>query len=178
VVISGRLFELRKSVINPSIPFLLLGVTVLVRGRDIVVPMRSARGGENDAIGTEGVEGPAVAIAWMGGGPASSARSTLLVLKGRCDAGDSEKPALPLSEEKRKDVFRGARGLETEGDGIGMGFVFRLRVLTREARGVEGREDSSSSSIERRLKERIPCFGAGVVVYSSGLDPRMVLMED
>ena len=98
-------------------------------------------------------------MAWMGGGPASE-RSTLLVLKGRCDARDTEKPALS-SEEKGKDVFRGARGLGPEGGGTGMGSVFRLRVLTR---GVEGGEDSSPSLIGERLKKRIPCFGVGVVV--------------
>lgn len=53
MLISGRLFELRKSVINPSIPFLLLAVTVPLRERD-AVPMRSTGGGENDVTATEG----------------------------------------------------------------------------------------------------------------------------
>jgi len=41
---------------NSSTPFLLLGVMVLVQGCNIVVPMQSAGGGENNVIGTEGVE--------------------------------------------------------------------------------------------------------------------------
>jgi len=83
-----------------------------------------------------------------------------MVLKGRSDVRDTEMPALSVSEEKRKAVFWGASGQGTEGDGVGS--VFRLRVLTRGARGVEGGEDSSSL-IEGGLKKRIPCFGVVVV---------------
>ena len=53
MLISGRLFELRKSVIKPSIPFLPLAVTVPLRERG-TVPMRSTGGGENDVTATEG----------------------------------------------------------------------------------------------------------------------------
>lgn len=53
MLISGRLFELRKSVINPSMPFLPLAVTVPLRER-AAVPMRSIGGGENDVTLTEG----------------------------------------------------------------------------------------------------------------------------
>lgn len=90
---------------------------------------------------------------------------------------DTGKLASSLSEERRKDVFWGA---SRQGPGVedGMGSVSRVRVLTREARGVEDGEDPSSSLIEGGLKIRIPCFGVGVVEWSSGLDPRMVLIED
>ena len=157
VVISGHL--LIKSVINSSTPFLLLGVMVLVWGRDIVVPMRSVGGGENNVIRTEGVEGPVVTIAWMGGGSGL----TLLILKGRGDMRDTERPASSLPEERREDVFQGVGG---QGPEVGDGMISAsgLRVLTREAHGVEGRKDSSSSSIEGVLKKHIPCSSVGVVV--------------
>jgi hypothetical protein len=119
-------------------------------------------GGENDVIGTEGVEGPVVTIAWMRGRPGSTG-STPLVLKGRGDVRDSERPALSPSEENRIDVLEGTsgKGLEV---GDGMRSVSRPKVLTREARGVEGGEVSSSSLTEEGLKKRIPWSGMGVVV--------------
>jgi hypothetical protein len=45
--------ELRRSVINPSMPFFPLVVTVPLRER-AVVPMRSTRGRENDVTLTQG----------------------------------------------------------------------------------------------------------------------------
>jgi len=95
----------------------------------------------------------------MGGGSGS----TLLILKGHSDTRDTERPASSLSEEKREDVFRGVGG---QGPEVGDGIISAsgLKVLTREACGVEGGEDSSSSSIEGVLKKHIPCSGVGVVV--------------
>ena len=52
MLISGRLFELRKSDMKPSIPFLPLAVTVPLRERD-VVPMRSGGGGGERGGGDE-----------------------------------------------------------------------------------------------------------------------------
>jgi hypothetical protein len=70
-------------------------------------------------------------------------------LKGRGDVRDTERPAFSLLEEKRKDGFRGASRSEPEvADEMGSASESKLRVLTREARGIEleGGEDFLLSS--------------------------------
>jgi hypothetical protein len=55
ISLTGRLFELRKSVMNPSIPFLALEVTVSLLEPDAV-------GGETDAMDAEDVAISAVRV--------------------------------------------------------------------------------------------------------------------
>ena len=62
VLIFGRFFEWRKSVIKPRIPFLFLTVTMLPRERD-VVPARSLVGrGRNEAGLIEGLSAMVISM--------------------------------------------------------------------------------------------------------------------